>query len=205
MSPLDVMKPMIIALMTFLLGLMTALLFVFKKKAEAAASGLSGFSQAAGFTLGLWAFSFVQAFTIMLYFQYGIGIGTTMDLVSVSALLLPLTLAGVACGVLAAGIVRKGEQSIFLVIGTVILQIYFGGFAVAISQFPDWFQPVSYIMPLTYAGHALKDIIARGYGIGDVWTDVLALVIIAAVAVLLAVPVLGRKVSIRTAPEIKAN
>jgi ABC-2 type transport system permease protein len=205
MSPLDVMKPLIIALMTFLLGFMTAFMFVFRKKADAAAGGLSGFSQATGFTLGLWAFSFVQAITIMLYFQYGIGIGTTMDLVSVAAVLLTLTLAGVACGVLAAGIARKGEQSIFLAIGAVILQIYFGGFAVAISQFPGWFRPVSCVMPLTYAGHALKDIIARGYAFGDVWTDALALVIIAAAAVLLAVPVLGRKATVKTAPELKTN
>jgi len=205
MSPLDVMKPVIIALMTFLLGFMTAFMFVFRKKADAAARGLSGFSQATGFTLGLWAFSFVQAITIMLYFQYGIGIGTTMDLVSVAGVLLTLTLAGVACGVLAAGIARKGEQSIFLVIGAVILQIYFGGFAVAISQFPGWFQPVSYIMPLTYAGHALKDIIARGYGFGDVWTDALALVVLAAAAVVLAMPVLGGKATVKAAPELKTN
>jgi ABC-2 type transport system permease protein len=110
MSPLDVMKPMIIALVTFLLGFMTAFLFAFQKKASAAARGISSISSATGFTLGLWAFSFVQAITIMLYFQYGIGIGTTMDLASVSAILLALTLAAVACGVLAAGIARTGSS-----------------------------------------------------------------------------------------------
>jgi ABC-2 type transport system permease protein len=205
MSPLDVMKPTIIALMTFLLGFLTAFMFVFRRKALAAAGGMSAFGRTAGFTLGLWAFSFVQAITIMLYFQYGIGIGTTMDLASVAAVLLTLTLAAVACGVLAAGIARRGEQSIFMAIGAVILQIYFGGFAVAVSHFPGWFQPVSYALPLTYAGHALKDIVARGYGFGDVWTDALALVIIAIVAVLLAIPVYGRKAAVKVAPEMRTN
>jgi hypothetical protein len=60
-------------------------------------------------------------------------------------------------------------------------------------------------MPLTYAGHALQDIIARGYGFGDVWTDALALIIIAVAATLLAVLAYGRKATVKAAPEMRTN
>jgi ABC-2 type transport system permease protein len=205
MGPVDLMKPMIMSLLTFLLGFITAFLYAFGRKAKALASGVSKLTAATGFTLGLWAFAFVQGVTIMLYYQYGIGIGTDMDLVAVSAMILAVSLAGVACGVLASAVARKGEHGLLLAIGFLIIQIYFSGIAVAVSRFPDWVQAFSYVLPLTYARHALNDLIARGYGFGDVWTDALALVVIAAAAVLLAAPVLGRKEKVKTAPELKTN
>lgn len=205
MGPVDLIKPMIMSLLGLLLGLLTAFMYTFGRKAKALESGVSRISAAAGFALGLWPFAFVEGVTIMLYYQYGIGIGTTMDLLSVAGMLLFVSLAGVACGVLAAAVARRGEQGLMLTIAFLILQIYFSGIAVAISRFPDWVRPLSYILPLTYVKHALTDVIARGFGFGDVWTDALALAVIATAAVLLAVPALGLKATVKVAPEMEAE
>jgi ABC-2 type transport system permease protein len=50
---------------------------------------------------------------------------------------------------------------------------------------PELLRPVSYFIPLTYAVDACRSIMIRGWGLGDVWPQLLVLAIIAAVLLVL--------------------
>ena len=53
-------------------------------------------------------------------------------------------------------------------------QILFSGI-VSLDSLPGWVRVISYVMPLRYAGHALRAVMSRGEGLGDVAVDAIAL------------------------------
>jgi ABC-2 type transport system permease protein len=54
-----------------------------------------------------------------------------------------------------------------------------------IEAVPDVLRPASYFLPLTYAVDALRSVMIRGWGIGDVWLQLTVLLAFAAVMMLL--------------------
>jgi ABC-2 type transport system permease protein len=56
------------------------------------------------------------------------------------------------------------------------------GFIVPVATLPGWLQVVSNFIPLTYAIDALRTVMLRGGGVGDISMDLIALVIFALLA-----------------------
>ncbi|MBN1677440.1 MAG: ABC transporter permease [Candidatus Thermoplasmatota archaeon] len=50
---------------------------------------------------------------------------------------------------------------------------------------PDVLRPASYFLPLTYAVEGLRSVMIRGWGVGDVWLQLVVLLVFAAVMMLL--------------------
>jgi len=50
---------------------------------------------------------------------------------------------------------------------------------------PDFLRPVSYFIPLTYAVDGARSVMIRGWGLGEVWFQVLVLILFAAIMLLL--------------------
>jgi ABC-2 type transport system permease protein len=61
-----------------------------------------------------------------------------------------------------------------------------------VSAMPKWLQPVAYLMPLTHANTALREIMLKGTPLVDVGGSLLALVAIAIAVVALASRTAGR-------------
>lgn len=149
---------------------------------------------------------FVQVLTIMAYVLWYVNASFVGDAATVAFIQLLIALAGVAVGLLIASLASDYLQAFTLVIPAVVLQMLFGGLMVPISKFPWYAQWLSAVLPFTYASEAVKNIIIRGLTLGDVWSDCTALIIIAAAAVLLAIPPLGRqKAEVRVSPVAKAE
>ena len=61
---------------------------------------------------------------------------------------------------------------------------------------PDkgWLQPLAWLMPLTYANEALRDVMIKGFDLKGIWRDVLALIVFAAAFVVLAAQTVRRQI-----------
>ncbi len=62
-------------------------------------------------------------------------------------------------------------------------QVLLGGLFFSVATLPPVLKQIAYVLPLTYANFALKDVMLKGFGIGDVWPDLVVLVAFAALMV----------------------
>jgi len=44
-----------------------------------------------------------------------------------------------------------------------------------VEEMPGYLQPLAYIMPLTYANRALRDVMLKGWGLAEIWPNLLIL------------------------------
>ena len=108
---------------------------------------------------------FHATFTGNLLFAYGV--------------LLLFGVGNLGLGMLLSALARSEFQAIQFIPLLLIPQILFAGALFPIEAIPVAFRPVSDILPLTYAARAVQDILLRGWGLGGVAVDLLALVIYA--------------------------
>jgi ABC-2 type transport system permease protein len=139
------------------------------------------------YILGLSIFAFVAALIVLAYVIYVMGITIVGDMGSVALLMLLIALAGVSLGVFAASVTRTGRQAFGLFGLLIILQILFGGLFLPVARFDYYVQLVSYSLPLTYGLDAMKSVVIRGFSLGDVGTDLMAISAIIVVALVLSV------------------
>ena len=135
---------------------------------------------------GLSVFAFLAALMVLAYVIYVMGITIVGDLSSAALVMLLIALAGVSLGVLAASFARTERQAFGLFGLLIILQVLFGGLFVPVTRFDYYVQIVSYSLPLSYGLDAMKSVVIRGFSLGDVGMDIIAIVAIIIVASVLA-------------------
>lgn len=140
---------------------------------------------AIAYTLGCSVFAAIIVPIVLSYVIYVMGVTIVGDVVSVALILLLMALLGVSLGVLAAALARTERQAFGLLALFAVLQVLFSGMLVPVARFDYYVQWISYILPLTYGLDALKSVMIRGFSLGDVSTDLLAIFIIIIVAVIL--------------------
>ena len=185
----DFITPIFMGLIVFVLSCMFAIFTTQSRESQSLYEGVK-MPGAAGkviaYVSGFGLFGFIQALTVLLYVKYLINASIVGNIYAVMLMLLLLSAVGVAVGVLIASIARSDKQRIGLMAVMSILQVLFGGIILPIAKFPDYVQAFSYILPLTYAYNAIQNIVIRGFGLGDIWMDWTALIIIGLAAMALA-------------------
>lgn len=107
-----------------------------------------------------------------------------MMMLSIIALMVFLGFGFVVSGI------AKNENAVPPIANLITLpQFLLAGTFFPISNFPDWLQPVSKALPLTYLNEALRKISFEGADIFDVWYDILILLIWGVVVYAIAVKV----------------
>lgn len=86
-----------------------------------------------------------------------------------------LALVGVSTGILASTFARNEFQVIQFIPIVIIPQALLSGMIWPIEDMPAYLQPLAYIMPLTYANRALRDVMLKGLGMAAIWIDLLIL------------------------------
>jgi len=99
---------------------------------------------------------------------------------------LALTIGAVNMGIFASAFARNELQVIQFIPLLVVPQILLGGLFFPVKTLPIILKQLAYVFPITYANFALKDVMLKGFGIGDVWPDLIFLVGFALAMVLLA-------------------
>ncbi|MBN1390377.1 MAG: ABC transporter permease [Candidatus Thermoplasmatota archaeon] len=92
-----------------------------------------------------------------------------------------LAVVSVSLGILLSSLAQREAQAIqffpFLVLPAFLLSGVFW----PLEAIPEWLRPVSYIVPVTYAVEGLRSVLLRGWGLTDIWFDILILVLFALV------------------------
>jgi ABC-2 type transport system permease protein len=104
-----------------------------------------------------------------------------------------LAIASQALGILLSAAARTEAQAVQFIPLIVLPVFLLSGIFWPLQAIPEWLRPASYMLPPTYAVDALRSIMVRGWGIAEVWPNVLALLVFIAVFLALATLSLRRK------------
>jgi ABC-type multidrug transport system, permease component len=179
----------IMALVTLLISTIIGLFAVLGDKNSSRSSKmfLSPVKAVAAYIMGLSIFAFIAALMVLAYVFYVMGITIVGDMGSTVLVMLLIALAGVSLGIFAAAVTRTEKQALGLFGLIIILQVLFGGLFIPVARFDYYIQLLSYSLPLTYGLDAMQSVIIRGFSLGDVGTDLLAICAIIIVALVLSV------------------
>ena len=98
-----------------------------------------------------------------------------------------LAVGSLSLGILLSSLAKRESQAIqffpFITLPTFLL----AGIFWPVEAIPSWLRPLSYAIPPYYAVEATRSVILRGWGIGDIWVDIVALLAFALGFLILAV------------------
>jgi ABC-2 type transport system permease protein len=145
-----------------------------------------------GYMLGFLVFGLLQGVITLLFTVFVLKIhyaGNLLNIFIVEALLVALS---VNLGILLSTFAQNEFQVLQFIPLIVVSQGLLGGVVWQVEDMPGWLQPVSKLMPLTYATEALRDVMIKGESLVNVADLLLVLVAFAAGVIVLAARTAGR-------------
>lgn len=136
------------------------------------------------YLIGYGIFAVIQTIIVVFYSINILDIVLVGSVWNVLLTNLLLALVALSLGILLSTFAASEFQMMQFIPIAVIPQVFFAGIF-PIEGMANWLQGVAKIMPMYYAGDALKGVMYRGASIGDISGDLLALVIFAAIFVVL--------------------
>jgi ABC-2 type transport system permease protein len=142
------------------------------------------------------AFGIIGTFQAIILVAWGILafdimiVGSVALAIFVTAL---LAIASQAMGILLSAAARTEAQAVQFIPLIVLPVFLLSGIFWPIQAIPGWLRPASYLLPPTYAVDALRSIMVRGWGLAEIWPNVLALLVFIMVFLTLATLSLRRK------------
>lgn len=158
-------------------------------------SPLTKFELVAGYILGFLVFAMIQSLVVLLFVVFVLHIHYIGNLALVFLVSFLLTIGSVNLGIFLSTFARNEFQIIQMIPLVLGIQILLTGAFWPIKQLPAILQPISYILPLTYANDALRDVMLKGYGIGDIRNQLLALFIFALAMIVLSSLTIRRQIA----------
>ena len=124
-----------------------------------------------GYLVGLGFFALVQVSIILLFTIWAIKIHYLGDLGLMLLIVALLAVVGVSLGMLASAFARNEFQVVQFIPLLIIPQALLSGTFWPVEEMPTYLRPLAYIMPLTYANRALRDVMLKGWGLAEIWPD----------------------------------
>ena len=139
------------------------------------ASPLRKWEVVIGYVFGFGIFTMIQATIIVSFAIYVLGMVMEGAFLYVLLITLLLSLTALTLGILLSSFADNELQMMQFIPIVVIPQIFFSGLfnLETISGWLSWIGPFT---PLYYAAEALRNVMVRGYGWGDIYLDLFALV-----------------------------
>lgn len=128
----------------------------------------------AGYVLGFGIFTILQSAIIVSFSIYVLDIMMAGSLWLVILITLMLAITALSLGTLLSAFATNELQMIQFIPLVVVPQVFFSGLF-TIETMADWLQPLSILMPLTYGGEAIRDVMIQGDGWNDIYGNVLVL------------------------------
>jgi ABC-2 type transport system permease protein len=123
-----------------------------------------------GYMLGFGFFAALQTVFIQLFTILVLGIPTVGSFIDILVMNLALCLVALSMGSFVSAFAQNEFQVMQFIPIVIVPQVLFSGI-LDLRQAPGWVQVVSKIFPLTYGGHALRELMLRGNTLGGVWVD----------------------------------
>jgi ABC-2 type transport system permease protein len=145
--------------------------------------------------LGLGGFALIQSAVVLLFTVYALDIDYAGSLLVVFLVEVILTMLAANMGILASTFATNEFQVVQFIPLVIFPQVLLSGTFWAIEELPKWLQPFSWVMPMTYANQALRDVMIKGQGLGGIWGDLLILAGFAALMIALGALAVRREVA----------
>jgi ABC-2 type transport system permease protein len=192
----DALAPLFVGLFAFFFVFLLTSVSFLRERSQGTierlmVSPLSKTELVLGYVLGFTLFALLQSLIILLFVVGVLRVHYAGNLGLIFLVTLVLTIGGVNMGIFASAFARNELQVIQFIPLLLVPQVLLGGLFFAVATLPVVLKQLAYIMPLTYANFALKGVMLKGQGLGDVWPD---LVFIAGFALVM---VVGAALSLR--------
>jgi ABC-2 type transport system permease protein len=126
-----------------------------------------------GYMLGLGLFALMQVAIILFFTVWVLKIHYLGSLALLFLTVALLAIVGVSMGILASVFARTEFQVIQFIPLLIIPQALLSGTFWPVEDLPNYLQPLAYVMPLTYANWALRDVMLKGWGLAEIWPNLL--------------------------------
>lgn len=133
-----------------------------------------------GYMLSYGILALIQTVIIVLCTVGFMGVEITGTLAAVMVINFLLALVALAFGILMSTMAQSEFQMMQFIPIIVIPQVFFSGI-VPLDSLASWVKDISYILPLTYAGHAMTQIIMDGAKLSSLGLDIGVLLVFLAV------------------------
>ena len=132
-----------------------------------------------GYVCGFTLFALIQSLLILFFVIFVLRVHYSGNLALVFLVSALLTIGSVNLGIFLSTFAQNEFQIIQFIPLVFGLQVFLSGVFWPIAQFPGALRPFAYILPLTYANEALRDVMLKNADIGTIAPDLTALLIFA--------------------------
>jgi len=127
-----------------------------------------------GYVIGFGIFTLIQATIIAAYTIYVLDMVMEGAFGFVLLITVLLALTALTLGILLSSFANNELQMMQFIPIVVVPQIFFSGLF-NLETMPGWLNWLGLFTPLYYGAEALRDVMVRGYGLGDIYLELLAL------------------------------
>nr|BBH93324.1 ABC transporter permease [Thermogemmatispora argillosa] len=178
----DALAPVFIGVFSFFfVFLLTSVAFLRERSQgtieRVLASPLGRAELVMGYVCGFTLFALVQAVVVLLFVIFVLRVHYQGNLGLVFLVTILLTVSGVNLGIFLSTFAQNEFQIIQFIPLVFGLQVLLSGIFWPVGQLPTWLQPVSYLLPLTYANEALRAVMLKGSDFGQIAPQLAALLI----------------------------
>jgi ABC-2 type transport system permease protein len=178
---MDTVGPAILGLVVFFFTFINAAIAFIRERSQGTlekfmVSPLSRLEMVSGYVLGFSLFTILQSATTLFVVTFGFGVPLQGSPLTALAVVLLLGAGALVLGSFFSNFARSEFQVVQFIPLIITPQIVLCGIWWPLQSVPEFIRPFSYILPLTYAAHALRAVMLKGAGITDIlYPDLLAL------------------------------
>ncbi len=197
---LDYIAPVYIAVFVFFFVFLLTCVFFLRERSQGTmerllATPINRLEIVLGYMLGLGVFALIQSAVVLLFTVNALEIDYAGSLLVVFLVEVILTMLAANMGILASTFATNEFQVVQFIPLVIFPQVLLSGTFWAIEQLPKWLQPFAWLMPMTYANQALRDVMIKGQGLADIWGELLILAAFAALMIALGALAVRREVA----------
>jgi ABC-2 type transport system permease protein len=177
----DALAPLFVGLFAFFFVFLLTSVSFLRERSQGTierlmVSPLSKSELVLGYVGGFLIFALAQSVVILAYVIYVLQVHFKGNLGLLFLVTLALTVGGVNMGIFVSAFARNELQVVQFIPLLLVPQTLLGGLFWPVASLPVVLKQIAYVMPLTYANFALKDVMLKGFGLDRVWPELLVLV-----------------------------
>jgi ABC-2 type transport system permease protein len=178
---MDTVGPAILGLVVFFFTFINAAIAFIRERSQGTlekfmVSPLSRVEMVSGYVLGFSLFTLLQSATTLFVVTALFKVPLRGSPLTTMAVVLLLGAGALVLGSFFSNFARSEFQVVQFIPLIITPQIVLCGIWWPLQSVPEFIRPFSYILPLTYAAHALRAVMLKGAGISDIlYPDLLAL------------------------------
>src|SRR2546425_12582469 len=148
-----------------------------------------------GYVCGFALFALIQSLLILLFVVFALRVHYSGNLALVFLVSALLTVGSVNLGIFLSTFAQNEFQVVQFIPLVLGIQVFLSGIFWPVNQLPRLLQPISYILPLTYANDALRGVMLKGSDFVGIAGQLTALLIFALLMVMLSALTMRRQIA----------